>query len=54
MHDLAKRTGMAAGFLLLAGETAGALEKGWWVLFCLGFAVLIWLLHLANVWSWKA
>ena len=48
-----KRTLWLSGLLLLALETAGAMEKSRWVLFCLGFALLIWLLHLANVWSWR-
>lgn len=40
------------GMLLLGLETAGALMKSRWVLFLLGFAVLVLALHLASEWSW--
>lgn len=49
-----KRTLCFGGMLLLAAETAGALMKSRWVLFLLGFAVLVLALHLASEWSWAS
>ena len=51
--SLALRTLGVLGFLVLVLQTLAAMERGQWVLFCLGWAAVMWLLWLAGEWSWK-
>ena len=51
--SLALRTLGVLGFLVLVLQTLAAMERSQWILFCLGWAAVMWLLWLAEEWSRK-